>query len=234
MKYSSLFELTVGGMKLFENIMLHGADEHALDLTNKLYAVPVHGTKEFAVEKFETAKQMAKAISESFGELKPQEFAARTGVWCWLYFVMLDVLSPKKKDGKRKVLEFVRWFPAHPNDYQKAQRHLVRMPVILYSALGDDADHLLCGLPSMGPDIREQLTAQQDMFQAGFQKACKSLYFDSANKKLKPGLASQTRGGSVIRMRQVRRQLDVTWDMTDLNADRILQLLPTEFDQFKA
>jgi hypothetical protein len=233
-KYSSLFELTAEGMKLFERIMLHGADEQALDLTNKLYAVPVPRTKEFAVEKFETAKQMAKAISDSFGELKPQEFAARAGVWCWLYFVLIDVLSPRKKDGSRKRLEYSRWFPAPPNDYKKAQRNLVRMPTILYAALGEDADHLLCGPPHIGSDIREQLTSQQDMFSAGFQRACKALYFDSSKGKLKSGHASKDKGGTVRRMPQVREQLDVTWDMTDLNADRILQLLPTEFDQFKA
>ena len=63
--------------------------------------------------------------------------------------------------------------PAAPNDWQKAQRHLVRMPVLLYAAFGDDADHLICGKPSIGPDIREQLTSQQDMFSANFQRACR-------------------------------------------------------------
>jgi hypothetical protein len=31
----------------------------------------------------------------------------------------------------------------------------------------------------------------------------------------------------------VRKQLDVTWDMTDLGPNRILDLLPAEFDGFK-
>jgi hypothetical protein len=34
-------------------------------------------------------------------------------------------------------------------------------------------------------------------------------------------------------MAAVRKQLDVTWDMTDLSAAKILELLPAEFDHFK-
>jgi hypothetical protein len=233
MKFECLYELTDVGLKAFINIMQNGADENILDISNKLYAVPIRDTRAFVVRPFATAKEMAFEICGSFGGLKPQDFAGRQGLWCWLYFVLLDVLSPMKKDGKRKILEYVRWFPAQPNDYQKAQRHLVRMPVVLYSSLGNNADHLLCGKPHTGSDIREQLTSQQDMFSEGFQRACKILYFDEAKSALKLGHASKDRGGTARRMPIVRQQLDVTWDMTDLSGEKILQLLPREFDQFR-
>lgn len=232
-QFESLFELTPEGLELFRRVMLRELDEHALDLGNPDNAVPIPGTKPFSPASFKTAKEMAVAICDSLGTLDAQESAGRTGLWAWLYFVLIDVLSPKKANGERKILEYVRWYPSSPNDYQKAQRHLVRMPVLLYGSLGADADHLICGKPWIGPELREQLTSQQDMFSANFQRACRTLYFDDESGSLKKGIAGKDSAGSTRRMAQVRKQLDVTWDMTDLAADKILHLLPPEFDGFK-
>lgn len=231
--FPCLYELTPEGLELFRRIMLRELDENALDVGNSEYAAPIEGTMPFAPAPFASAKEMAVAICHSLGTLDAQETAGRTGLWAWLYFVLIDVLSPKKANGERKVMEYVRWFPSSPNDYLKAQRHLVRMPVLLYSSLGSDADHLICGKPDSGPEIREQLTSQQDMFSVNFQRACRSLYFDDNSGSLKKGIAGKDSAGSTRRMAQVRKQLDVTWDMTDLPADRILHLLPPEFDGFK-
>jgi hypothetical protein len=231
--FSNLYELTPEGLDLFQRIMLRELDEHALDVGNADHALPIAGSMPFAAAPFKTAKEMAVAICDSLGTNDVQELAGRTGLWAWLYFVLIDVLSPKKVNGERKIMEFVRWFPSSPNDYQKAQRHLVRMPVLLHASLGIDADHLICGKPDSGPEIREQLTSQQDMFSINFQRACRTLYFDDKMGALKKGIAGKDSAGSTRRMAQVRKQLDVTWDMTDLAADRILHLLPQEFDGFK-
>jgi hypothetical protein len=232
-KYPSLFEFTPDGLELFRRVMLRELDEQALDVGNPDYAVAILGTQPFEAASFKTAKEMAAAICDSLGPLNAQEQAGRTGLWAWLYFALIDVLSPKKANGARNILEYVRWYPSSPNDYQKAQRHLVRMPVLLFASLGTDADHLICGKPHIGPEIREQLTSQQDMFSINFQRACRALYFDESVGTLKKGVAGKDSAGSTRRMALVRKQLDVTWDMTDLAADKILHLLPPEFDGFR-
>jgi hypothetical protein len=107
------------------------------------------------------------------------------------------------------------------------------MPVLLYATLGDDGDHLICSKPGIGPEIREQLTSQQDMFSRNFQRACRNLYYDEAVGSVKKGAGGKDRAGVPRRMAAVRKQLDVTWDMTDLSAEKILELLPAEFDHFK-
>lgn len=231
--FASLHELTPEGLDLFQRIMLRELDEHVLDVGNPEHAIPIAGTKPFATAPFASAKDMAVAICDSLGTLDAQELAGRPGLWAWLYFVLIDVLSPKKANGERKILEYVRWYPSPPNDYLKAQRHLVRMPVLLHASLGTDADHLICGRPDIGPELREQLTSQQDMFSVNFQRACRTLYFDDQAGSLKKGVAGKDSAGSTRRMAQVRKQLDVTWDMTDLPTDKILHLLPPEFDGFK-
>lgn len=232
-KFEGIYEFNADGLRLFQRVMQRQADESALTSIDPKFTKPILGSKPFEVSSCATAKELAVKVCAAFGGLDPQEYVGRPGVWAWLYFAFLDVVSPKMNNGKRKVLEFVRWFPSDPNDYQKAQRHLVRMPALLYSTLGDDADHLLCGAAHSGPEIREQLTSQQDMFSANFQRACRSLYFDEKRGRLKRGVGGRDTAGSSRRMAQVRKQLDVTWDMTDLVAERILDLLPEEFDGFK-
>ena len=70
------------------------------------------------------------------------------------------------------------------------------------------------------------------MFHPSFQKAAHTLYLDKTNGKIRRGAAGKG-GGASRRLRQVRRQLDVTWDLFALSSDQILEKLPKEFDQFK-
>lgn len=231
--YQKLGRLTADGIDLFGSVMMGQVDESALDLDNPVLAQPVEGTANFEVRGFTTAKELAEAICRSLAGNSPQALAGDIGLWAWLTFALVDNLFPKA-GGVRQIKELHRWYPAPPNDWQKAQRHLVRMPVLLLHAFGRDADHLICGKPSVGPDIREQLTSQQDMFSPNFQKACRTLYFDEEKGTTKRGAGSKDGPGIPRRLAVLRRQLDVTWDMTDLPSERILELLPAEFDRYKS
>jgi hypothetical protein len=177
------------------------------------------------------AKDMAEAILASIKNLSLYDLLPRTGLWAWLTFVLRDQLFSKSPDGTLKVGEVHRWYPSNPNDWQKGQRHLVRMPVLLLKSLGSSADHLLCGLPSILPEIREQLTSQQDMFNAAFQQVARTLYFDNATGMLKRGAGGKS-GGTPRRLATLRKQLDVTWDLEDLDPSDIVSRLPKEFGRF--
>lgn len=231
-EYPAIYRLTSEGMELFQGVMTGQLDESALDALDPKLSQRVEGTSKLVVWEFPTAKDMAHEICNSFGNVSPQSLAGDVGLWAWLTFVLIDIVLPKE-GGTRKTMELFRWFPAPPSDWYKAQRHLVRMPVLLFHAFGQNADHLICANPSVGPDIREQLTSQQDMFSLNFQRAARILYFDHAKGKVKRGAGSKV-AGSPRRLATVRQQLDVTWDMTDLSAERILDLLPKEFDRFKS
>ena len=181
---------------------------------------------------FATARDLAAAVCAAFGRQSPHEAADRTGVWAWLTYVLRDCVFVTK-GGVRRVGEIHKWYPSAPGDYQKAQRHLIRMPVLLYASLDKDADLLLCGKPSVPGELREQLTAQQDMISRNFQRVARQLYYVEATGSFKRGSAGSN-GGSARRLRTIRKQLDVTWDMSDMAPASILKLLPAEFDPFRA
>lgn len=233
MKFNGLYEFTDAGMKLFEQVFSDQLPEDSFDPVSPTIAKLIPGTATLDVSDWSTSIDMAKAILGAAGTANVKTLLNQVGLWGWLSFVCRDVVYPKKKDGHRKLGEIWRWYPSDPEDYQKAQRHLIRMPVLLEDSFGDDAEHLLLGSPSTPGELREQLTAQQDMFHPSFQKAARMLYLDKAAGKIRRGAAGKG-GGTSRRLRQVRRQLDVTWDLFALSPDQILEKLPKEFDQFKA
>lgn len=232
MKYESLYEFTELGLDTFRRAFTGQVPEDVIGPTERSMVRKVHGTGPFEVLSYATAADVADAVLAACGSRKIPELIANEGLWAWLTFVLRDSIFPKDKSGTRKFGESVRWYPSDPSDWQKGQRHLVRMPVLLRYQLGEDADHLLCAAPSLLPEIREQMTSQQDMLHPGFQKVARRLYYDSAKKALKRGAGGKG-GGSPRRLAAVRLQLDVTWNLFDLDAERFVAMLPREFDRFR-
>ncbi len=230
--YPFLYEFNAAGLDAFERVFTGQIDDSAVDPVDPALASRVEGTKPFTLAEFPTAKSMAESVLASLGSANLFDLLPNTGIWAWLTFVLRDQLFKKDGEGIWKVGEIHRWYPSNPNDWQKGQRHLVRMPVLLLKSLGDTADHLLSSAPSVLPEIREQLTSQQDMFNPSFQQVARALYFDDAAGTLKRGAGGKS-GGTPRRLAKVRQQLDVTWDLEDLDPTKIIETLPAEFSRFK-
>lgn len=231
-KYPALFAFKPAGLEAFEKVFTGQIEDSAVDPIDDALASRVRGTSAFKIGEFLTAKEMAQSVRTAIGTTNLFDLLANTGLWAWLTFVMRDQLFRRAGDGTWKVGEIHRWYPSNPNDWQKGQRHLVRMPVLLLETLGQQADHLLCGRPSVLPEIREQLTSQQDMFNSAFQQVARALYFDDVSGTLKRGAGGKS-GGTPRRLAKVRQQLDVTWDLEDLEPEKIIETLPAEFSRFK-
>ena len=230
--FRAVFEFTEVGMDLFRQVLSSGEDDTEIDLSDPENVNEVLGTKEFRIRNFATAKEMASFVLNILGDARVEDLVRHDGLWGWLTFVMRDQLFNRDRHGKRIVGELHRWFPSQPNDWRKGQRHLVRMPVILLNRFGDDVDHLLCSSPAVLPEIREQLTSQQDMYIRSFQRVARRLYFDDRRNALKVGAGGKG-AGSARRLAKVRLQLSVTWDLESMDESEILAMLPSEFDKFK-
>lgn len=228
--YPAVYEFTPMGMSAFKRIFEGTLPEDAINPIDGQFAVRIPGTTSIDDSPCTTAKELAARVLASLGPEWPS-YLANSGMWAWLTFVLRDSVVPRDSHGHRHPGEVHRWYPSDPGDWQKAQRHLVRMPVILLGTLGTAADHLLCGPPWILPEIREQLTSQQDMFNVEFQKVARALYLDELKGGLKRGTGGKG-AGAPRRLAKVRQQLDVTWNLFDLDADHIIKLLPKEFNRF--
>ena len=230
-QYSSLYQFTPEGLDAFQKVFLGTLDEQAVDPRDPELAVRVAGTKPFAPIPYGSAKAMAADILAAIDKVSLFDLMPNTGLWAWLTFVLRDQLFKANGAGGWKTGEIHRWYPSDPGDYQKGQRHLVRMPVLLLHTLGKNADHLLCGPVNVHGDVREQLTSQQDMFSSSFQAVARSLYFDDSTNGLKRGAGGKA-AGSPRRLAKIRQQLDVTWDIDELAHEELLAKLPNEFGKF--
>ena len=219
-------------MKAFKSIFQGEIDEASLNPINPDVAQPINGTSGFVVKSWNTSKEMAQDIINSLADVSVDSVLPRPGVWAWFSYVLRDQLYPKSAQGVRKTGAVHRWLPSPIDDYQTGQRHLVRTPVLLLDTFGHLADHVLCGKPSVPGEVREQFTSQQDMFHPIIQEVGRKLYFDEAKGKLRRGSGSKS-GGASRRFAQVRKQLDVTWDLFSLTADQLYAMLPSEFDRYK-
>jgi hypothetical protein len=60
------------------------------------------------------------------------------------------------------------------------------------------------------------------------------LYWDDKSNRPKRGAQSQSNPGNIRRFSKVISQLELTYDVYTMKPNEILQLLPSEFDQWKA
>ena len=232
MEHKQLRAFNKAGLDQFKRVMQSQLREDWLDPLDPLLSEEIEGSAVLNDKEFATSREMAAEVLSAFSDLEVRDYLGKTGLWAWLTFVLRDQLFKRDDSGRLRVQEYWRWYPSAPGDWQKGQRHLVRMPVLLLRELRGNADHLLATHPSVLPEIREQLTSQNAMSNKEFQVVAKLLYFDVSTGKLRRGAGGKG-GGSPRRLAKVRQQFDVTWEIEELGHERILELLPKEFDRFR-
>ena len=153
------------------------------------------------------------------------------GIWAWVSAFYFDQLCPHDtKPGK-----VYRWVPA-VNSFRNYYRHLLAGPYFIYRAYKDNPQHAMAVLatPLHRPgDIVEQLASRQELVtNHSVMEAATRLYIGEDGLP-KPRAAGRG-AGSARRLADVLTQLDLTWDLYDLSAEKLLELLPPEFDEFKS
>ena len=230
-RYESLYRFTPAGETRYRSVMSGGFPNSRLDPTSEEFAIPIPGTKPFRVRRFHTSKEMAQAIIGSFEQGYSPNMYDWNDMWNWLSFVLREQIFKHDDKGAIKKMHEARWFAGGINGGVKPFRHAVRMSVLLYNSFGDDADHLLASSPDKHTDILEQFTHHANVLQPVLQKVARKLYFDDTCGMLKKNTGS--RGpGSPRRFVIVVKQLDITHDLSDVGFERMLEMLPREFDPF--
>ena len=153
------------------------------------------------------------------------------GIWAWLSAFYFDQLCP---DGTKPGKSY-RWVPA-VNSFRNYYRHLLAGPYFIYRAHKANPRLAMAVLatPLHRPgDVVEQLASRQELVtNHSVMEAATRLYI-GADGLPKPRAAGRG-AGSARRLADVLTQLDLTWDLYDLSTEKLLELLPPEFDEFKA
>ena len=185
-------------------------------------------------------KDMGRYLHEVLSPLNREDTIRRTGLWSWLGLFMFDVVCPSDPHtGTRRIRE--DWYYAfQPDDavpnYQTYYRHLLYTPYFLYRSFGGGAGRaLLAGRVWVGGDMIEQIASRQEYISCRpVLEALDRLYYveEGGLGRIKRGSTDRTRDGSLRRFVAFLQQIDATYDLYGLTCEKILDLLPPEFDDW--
>ena len=179
---------------------------------------------------FSTRFEAGEYLYSLFNGASVLDIDADRGLWSWLAAFYFEQLSLQGGPPTARP----RWIPE--NTYDRYYRHLLRAPYQIYRAHSDKPHRALVVLatpPNAPGELAEQLVARQDLItNPHVMEVATSLYIDPATNRPKRGAGRRDNGGA-RRFPIVLDQLDLTWDLYRLDPDKLLALLPAEFDQFK-
>lgn len=158
------------------------------------------------------------------------------GLWAWLTLFYFDEVCPADGHGHRDPKDEARLLPILDN-HQRFYRHLLLGPFLIVRAHRDlpkRAIAMLCNPLRRPGEIAEQLASRKELVtNRAVAEAATQLYYDPSKDSFKRGAGSDVRG-SARRLATLLNQLDLTWYLYGMSAAELLQLLPKEFDRFRA
>ena len=183
---------------------------------------------------FKTKRDAGAYLSERTRAARAVHGDDDRGLWTWLSAWHWDAVCPTREDGSRKVLAPYSYIFGHLFAKRKTQ-HLLAVAVRLFDAATNS--RLLLDTPVNSlTSLVEQVSTRLSMTRIrGFFDLLDLLYFDPRTGKAKPGVvdARTVRPGDLRHRLTARiRQLEVTYDLTNLNAEQLLNLLGDEFRQW--
>jgi hypothetical protein len=180
---------------------------------------------------FDTRLDAARYLCEVFEGLSALE--EDVGLWSWLSLYFFDQVCPVRADGTRAPGRDYRHI-LEPG-YLYGHRHLLGGPYLVYRLHGDEALLLLCTKVHVENLFHHELASRQALISnREIIRAATMLYLHPRRRTPKRGAQEGKRApGNLRRFVDVLQQLDLTYDLYSMSAEKILELLPAEFDAWK-
>lgn len=187
-------------------------------------------TQNFAT-RFEVGKYLHNQLSKESSEIGPHN----VGLWTWISALYLTQILESKNSHSFKLWSEYRY--VFLNEPRRFYRHLVFTPFWIYRTRGKDvAKFFVSVAPYTGGDAVEQLYSRVEYFVQipSLVETALELYVDPKTQKLKAGTTSKNKSGGAIRLAmQIPQQLSMTYDLSSMTKDEILDILPSEFDEWR-
>lgn len=203
-------------------------------LHDPLASDPVPGSSQVEQLPFANRYELAVHIAKALERCDLQRLSSEPGVWSWLALFHLDVLCPKDLAGSRRLLALHRY--VFNPDFRTNSGHFIRDSVLAVIRHGTHARVLLISPLGGIKDTRvlSELAYRQDLISnRSVVELASHFYWNPKRMGLRPGTASKRRPGSVQRFALVLQQLSLNYDLPEMSARQIADLLPAEFDDWK-
>ena len=183
---------------------------------------------------FKTKRDAGAYLSERTRAARAVHGDDDRGLWTWLSAWHWDAVCPVRENGRRKVLGPYHYAYGYGNKQRRGQ-HLLAIASMFYEL--DPQSRLTLETPvfSLTQAVKEVSTRLALLRIRGLLSLLDILYWDKGTGRIKPGLVDSraTKPGDLANRLPARiRQLEVTHDLTNLNAEQLLNLLGDEFRQW--
>lgn len=184
-------------------------------------------------KKFESRLDLGAYLSEIFNShnIKKNEVVGqgKEGLWTWLAYVWFDQITNNKSNLGRleRYICDQRW--------HRYYVHMILGAYYIYESLGRERAKLFLSTPPyVIHDLNDHLGCYQ--YIVGYPNivdVALRLYWDDKENKPKSGIGNKNKPGNIRRFPNIIRQLHLNYDLYSMPPEKILQLLPQEFDHWK-
>lgn len=179
---------------------------------------------------FTTKRQAAEYLLPRLKTLAHPDLYRDMGLWSWLALYYFDDVCPPGDGGKRKPLADPHYIlDAH--NHKRRYRHLLATPVQIQDAIPDhNRIYLNAPLPVHGDLVEQTMSRLYLMRIPAVREAIDRLYFDPEREGVKRGALTRTRRGNLRERLTVRiQQLSMTYDVSAMSGDDLIDVLGAEF-----
>lgn len=179
---------------------------------------------------FTTKKQAAEYLHIRLKALHHPNLFRDAGLWSWLALYYFDDVCPYI-DGKRKPVADPHYI-LDANDYRRSYRHLLATPVRIQDAMPDhNRIYLNAPVPTHGDLMESTMSRLYIIRIPAVRETIDRLYFDTERDSIKRGALTRTRRGN-LRDRLTTRiqQLSMTYDVSAMSGDQLIEALGSEFE----
>ena len=180
---------------------------------------------ELSLEKFPTRYAMGVHLVNLLSNYEMSDLSGMDGLWDWISLKWIDQLTEAKVDEEATYVI--------SKEYNRRYRHAVYFSWWLVYKYGSEAEFLLCKPPHTRGDLLEQLTSVQYLPNCkSFIRAGRALYWDDDKKALKKGAGGKG-AGSPRRFMAWIAQIELNYDLFEIETQAVIDMLPAEFDRYK-
>jgi len=191
---------------------------------------------ELAQRRFDRKFDLGMEVCRALGREDTKKIESMPNVWPWLSLFFHESTFPQENG---------RWFTGERSRHivqtikgrkqDQSHRHLVKSAVTNVLRFGEFAVVL------MGNEIRQSKIEEQVMSRRvdpplahhkEFVKTLYRLYWDAEADDLQTGARGEG-SGSIMHMIDLLTQFDLTFDISSLDVDDFMRLLPKDFDRFR-
>jgi len=200
-------------------------------LTDPWSSAKIQWEVEIERRDFDSKLEASRFLYDRFRMLPYLQVDQNIGLWSWLSLYYFELVCPRNENGRRLPGQDCRHII--DLDFRRYYYHLLNGPYNIYKLHKEKAPLLLSGPLYRTSTFYLQLASRQGFVtNKGVMEAANLLYYDFLNGRPKIAALSKKKPGTLFRFIIVIQQLDLTYDLYSMNGEEVLNLLPSEFDEW--